>query len=295
MNGLLRVNGGGQQPKVVYLNKERGDKELEDVAKAHIPFYLKIIATFVGLIVATFNFIGFAFFGYELANQLIAAAIFTGFIGILINFGKLVAYLRGGGFFAKATLHLLAAIFTSLFIAHILDYSVNVSEKKHDEFAVAKQEYEKVQIQLQAISESEGKLTIIKQDINSIKAKKVKKGTVWSDSNNCTNDKHPADCTKIANLELEGNHVMQQVAGFDKTILQARSVELFSKIPEITLKKPDLIENQSIVMRLHEVIAKDVTVSAWFLIISMMLSLIVELVEAIVLSPFSPQKKSQKY
>lgn len=272
--------------------ESRADDSRNNYEESSRPKSFTMIAStiLVVTIAMVSNFLGFAFFGYELMGSSLIGAALLGAVGICLNVGKIISYLTSSNIIINFILHILAATFTCLLFSHLIDYNIQSVATKEKNTQIDAQRLDNLKEKLSEFDLNRTKLLELSKEMNLLKNKKVRKDTVWVDSQHCTNDKHPTDCAKIANIKIDIESATVIIQGVDRAKIVGEIDTLIRNNTEITMKKEDFTADQSLVIRIKAVIAPNIDVSVWILSISFMIALLIELSEGIALYPHSHQK-----
>lgn len=255
-------------------------------------------------VTASLNIAGGALLGYDLAKGSVVATAFGGFIGCVFEVGIIHGYLNAVSMSRLWLVHAASAAALVAGMTHMASMSVDQAVTNRQQKAEVYAEIAEISTMLGTITAFEKAIDDKSKAINLLKNKRVKGGTVWEKSEDCTKTNHPSDCATIANLGIDLQRLIEQKPNKDKQALQSRLDELKAANPESRLAMSESSVNQaklaeqsidkSIFEKVRDAISPSMSINLLLLTTCSIIAIVLQQILANVLKPFSTRKNSLK-
>lgn len=255
-------------------------------------------------VTASLNIAGGALLGYDLAKGSVVATAFGGFIGCVFEVGIIHGYLNAVSMSRLWLVHAASAAALVAGMTHMASMSVDQAVTNRQQKAEVYAEIAEISTMLGTITAFEKAIDDKSKAINLLKNKRVKGGTVWEKSKDCTKTNHPSDCATIANLGIDLQRLIEQKPNKDKQALQSRLDELKAANPESRLAMSESSVNQaklaeqsidkSIFEKVRDAISPSMSINLLLLTTCSIIAIVLQQILANVLKPFSTRKNSLK-
>lgn len=292
------------QIKQLPLNVEAAER-LEKIGNHSRFSVLNIALAAIPVVVtASLNIAGGALLGYDLSKGSVVATIFGGFIGCVFEVGIIHGYLNAVSMSRLWLVHAASAAALVAGMTHMASMSVDQAVTNRQQKAEVYAEIAEISTMLGTITAFEKAIDDKSKAINLLKNKRVKGGTVWEKSEDCTKTNHPSDCATIANLGIDLQRLIEQKPNKDKQALQSRLDELKAANPESRLAMSESSVNQaklaeqsidkSIFEKVRDAISPSMSINLLLLTTCSIIAIVLQQILANVLKPFSTRKNSLK-